>query len=148
MGQRYRQTRRWLRTRDMQHVQHDHKRNHDTPIRWEIHHGDCLELLPRLPLARVIFADPPYNIGVDYGLGATTYKLPQAQYLAWCAKWMQACANRLMDDGSLTPFRELPSLRPCFHGQASAKRIVDSRPIGRDARACAPQQLEGRGALC
>ena len=68
---------------------------------WKIYHGDCLELLPRLPLARLIFADPPYNIGINYGAGAKADKLPQDQYLAWCAKWMQACADRLTDDGFL-----------------------------------------------
>src|SRR5437870_503255 len=72
-----------------------------TPTGWEIYHGDCLELLPGLPPARLIFADPPYNIGIDYGTGSRGDKLPQAQYLAWCAKWMQACGERLADDGSL-----------------------------------------------
>jgi site-specific DNA-methyltransferase (adenine-specific) len=68
---------------------------------WEILHGDCLELLPDLPLADLIFADPPYNIGIDYGAGAKVDKLPEAEYLAWCATWMRLCADRLTDDGSL-----------------------------------------------
>ncbi len=71
------------------------------PAGWEIHIGDCLQLLPCLPPARLIFADPPYNLGIDYGAGVEADKLPQAQYLAWCAKWIQACADRLTDDGSL-----------------------------------------------
>ncbi len=54
-----------------------------------------------MPQARLIFADPPYNIGIDYGAGSQPDKLPQAQYLAWCARWMQACADRLTNDGSL-----------------------------------------------
>ncbi len=32
---------------------------------WIIH-GDCLEVLPRLPRARMVFLDPPDNIGVKY----------------------------------------------------------------------------------
>ena len=72
-----------------------------TPRILRIHHGDCLELLPRLPPARLIFADPPYNIGVDSGAGVKKDKLPDMQYLAWCARWMQACAERLTEDGSL-----------------------------------------------
>jgi DNA modification methylase len=72
-----------------------------TPPGWEIRQGDCLKLLPSLPLARLIFADPPYNIGIDYGAGTGADKLPDDQYLAWCARWMQACADRLTDDGSL-----------------------------------------------
>lgn len=54
-----------------------------------------------MPPARLIFADPPYNIGIDYGAGAKADKLPSARYLAWCAKWMRACADRLAEDGSL-----------------------------------------------
>lgn len=71
------------------------------PINWQLHQGDCLEVLSRLPLARLIFADPPYNIGLDYGAGKKADQLSDEQYLAWCARWIQACADRLTDDGSL-----------------------------------------------
>jgi site-specific DNA-methyltransferase (adenine-specific) len=70
-------------------------------IPWEILHGDCLEVLPYLPPARLIFADPPYNLGIDYGAGIKADQLTHDQHLAWCATWMQACADRLTDDGSL-----------------------------------------------
>src|SRR5947209_1868500 len=72
-----------------------------TPGTWEIHLGDCVELLSRQPPARLIFADPPYNLGIDYGDGIRADKLPEAEYLAWCEKWMRLCADRLTDDGSL-----------------------------------------------
>jgi site-specific DNA-methyltransferase (adenine-specific) len=85
----------------MQHLQRVPKADTITSTSWEIFHGDCLELLPGLPPARLIFADPPYNRGVDYGAGTKADNLPQAQYLAWCARWMRACADRLIDDGSL-----------------------------------------------
>ena len=29
-------------------------------------HGDCLEILPTLPKATMVFADPPDNLGVEY----------------------------------------------------------------------------------
>ena len=77
------------------------KKNNATPPSWMIYRGDCLELLPDLPLARLIFADPPYNIGIDYGAGTKADKLPHEKYLAWCTRWMHACADRLSDDGSL-----------------------------------------------
>lgn len=32
----------------------------------QIIHGDCLKVLPILPMADCIFADPPDNLGVDY----------------------------------------------------------------------------------
>lgn len=50
---------------------------------------------------RLAFADPPYNIGVDYGLGSSADRLPPAKYLDWCRSWMQALADLLADDGSL-----------------------------------------------
>jgi site-specific DNA-methyltransferase (adenine-specific) len=75
--------------------------NNPKPTTWQIHQDDCLNLLADLGPARLIFADPPYNIGVDYGVGAIADKLPQAQYLAWCARWLRLCADRLTDDGSL-----------------------------------------------
>ena len=68
---------------------------------WEIRHGDCLRELPAIgERARLIFADPPYNLGVDYGNGRKADLLADEDYLAWCARWMGLCANRLTADGS------------------------------------------------
>ncbi|UCC31010.1 MAG: site-specific DNA-methyltransferase [Phycisphaerales bacterium] len=65
-------------------------------------HGDCLDELPKLKeRPRLIFADPPYNIGVDYGPGKKADKRDPDDYLAWCESWMQACVDVLADDGSL-----------------------------------------------
>lgn len=75
--------------------------NSNAPANWQIHQGDCLDVLPGLAPARLIFADPPYNLGIDYGAGAAADRLPHDQYLAWCAKWIRSCADRLTDDGSL-----------------------------------------------
>jgi site-specific DNA-methyltransferase (adenine-specific) len=70
---------------------------------WTIVHGDCLDILPTIPAgsARLVFADPPYNIGVDYGDGAKADRLPAAEYLAWCRQWMAAAAKLLTPDGSI-----------------------------------------------
>jgi site-specific DNA-methyltransferase (adenine-specific) len=74
----------------------------DGPPLWNIHQGDCLEVLPTLTgVARVIFTDPPYNLGIDYGAGAEADNLPPDQYLAWCREWIQRCADCLTPDGSL-----------------------------------------------
>ena len=70
---------------------------------WQIIQGDCLKELAKLNAdsARLVFADPPYNIGVDYGEGARADALPADDYLAWCEEWMQACVRVLTPDGSL-----------------------------------------------
>jgi site-specific DNA-methyltransferase (adenine-specific) len=70
--------------------------------RWQIVHGNALELLGKLAeRPRLIFADPPYNLGVDYGGGTKADRRPLHDYLAWCADWMAACWQALADDGSL-----------------------------------------------
>ena len=65
-----------------------------------IHHGDCLEILPRYtePIADLAFADPPFNIGYDYD----TYKdkVDEGEYVDWTEKWMQACVDVLKPHGS------------------------------------------------
>ena len=52
---------------------------------WEIRLGDCLDELRKIEpgSVRLVFADPPYNIGIDYGDGAAADLLPRGQYLAW-----------------------------------------------------------------
>lgn len=70
---------------------------------WRIIAGDCIaELANVAPAsARLVFADPPYNIGIDYGSGAAADRLADADYLAWCTRWMQAAVRVLTPDGGL-----------------------------------------------
>lgn len=51
-----------------------------------IHCGDCLEVLPTLPKAQVIFYDPPDNIGLKY----ETYddRLPDREYVFLLDRWV------------------------------------------------------------
>lgn len=50
---------------------------------------------------RMIFGDPPYNQGIDYGNGSQSDRHAEGDYLAWCRRWMQECVRLLTDDGSL-----------------------------------------------
>jgi site-specific DNA-methyltransferase (adenine-specific) len=50
--------------------------------------------------ARLIFADPPYNIGVDYGPDHDD-DLTDAGFVDWCLGWTRQCCDCLTDDGSL-----------------------------------------------
>jgi site-specific DNA-methyltransferase (adenine-specific) len=70
---------------------------------WRIVQGDCLKEMARLPAgcARLVFADPPYNLGVDYGNGPQADQLPKRDYLSWCRAWMQYARRLLTEDGSL-----------------------------------------------
>ena len=51
--------------------------------------------------ARLIFADPPYNIGIDYGHGAKRDSLDDGEYMTWVKRWLKLCVKCLTDDGSL-----------------------------------------------
>ncbi len=62
--------------------------------------GDCVEILGSLkdPIADLIFADPPFNIGYKYDL----YEDRKAydEYYAWTEKWMATCYKALKPTGS------------------------------------------------
>ena len=69
----------------------------------QVVHGDCVELLNEMPprSAKLVFADPPYNQGVDYGNGSTADRLPPRDYVEWCDQWITGCRRVLADDGSI-----------------------------------------------
>jgi DNA modification methylase len=51
--------------------------------------------------ARLIFTDPPYNIGIDYGDGEKADLLSSQAYMKWVRQWFGLCWDCLTDDGSL-----------------------------------------------
>lgn len=70
--------------------------------RWRVIEGDCTAELARLPeRPRLIFADPPYNQGMDYGDGYEEDRLPHDDHRRWLALWVKAAAAALADDGTL-----------------------------------------------
>jgi len=50
-------------------------------------HGDCLEVLPTLPHATCLFADPPDNIGLKYAEGND--RLPNWEYINLFGAWLK-----------------------------------------------------------
>lgn len=69
---------------------------------YEIMQGDCVQVLAGMPRDSVdlIFADPPYNQGVDYGNGANADRLSEREYRFWADLWIQACFCVLKPHGS------------------------------------------------
>lgn len=63
--------------------------------------GDALEILPTLESDSVdlIFVDPPYNIGKDFGEGSVI--MDPDRYLKWCARWLDHLVRILRPTGSL-----------------------------------------------
>lgn len=56
-----------------------------------VHCGDILDHLPRLGenMFDVVVADPPYNIGKDFGNDSDNQEMKD--YLLWSDKWITAC---------------------------------------------------------
>jgi len=66
----------------------------------EVIEGDSLELMKLIPNNSIdlVFADPPYNIGIKYDM----YKdnRPKSEYLEWSKNWIGHTYNILKDTGS------------------------------------------------
>jgi DNA modification methylase len=67
----------------------------------EVITGDCVEVLNGLPagFADLVFADPPFNIGLDYP--GHDDRLPRSEYLAWTDRWLAAVVRSLSPSASL-----------------------------------------------
>ena len=72
-------------------------------MNWTVHNTDCVAGLAGLERGSVdlIFADPPYNIGIDYGDGPRADRRPSGEYVAWIRDWINAAALAISPTGSL-----------------------------------------------
>lgn len=64
--------------------------------------GDCMSVLPHIKDRSVdlIFVDPPYNLGKDFGNGSDDWE-DKSEYLSWCYGWIDECFRVLKDDGTI-----------------------------------------------
>jgi adenine-specific DNA-methyltransferase len=67
-----------------------------------IYHGDALNVLREIPNESIdlIFADPPYNIGKQFGDFKDAWP-SDVEYAEWCASWLSICVDKLKPNGSL-----------------------------------------------
>ena len=70
-------------------------------INQEIICGDTIKILPTIAsnTAQCIIADPPYNIGKDFGNKSD--KQPMDEYLIWCDIWIKECLRILKPNGTM-----------------------------------------------
>lgn len=63
---------------------------------------DCLALLPHVAdrSVQLVFADPPFNIGKEYGKSVDDTR-PDDAYLSWCGAWLEHCVRALEPGGAL-----------------------------------------------
>ena len=73
----------------------------DTSPRWKILDGNCIKHMQGMESqsVRLVFADPPYNIGIKYGKHYNDAQ-PVEDYLRECESWIQAIPPLLTPDGS------------------------------------------------
>jgi site-specific DNA-methyltransferase (adenine-specific) len=64
--------------------------------------GDCTKILPSFKSECVdsVFADPPFNLGKDYGSKVNDEKSDH-EYLEWCHVWVDECIRVLKPGGSI-----------------------------------------------
>ena len=69
--------------------------------------GDCLEILPQLPDGCVdaVVTDPPYNVGIDYGVHDDSMTLDG--FTEWARSWFAHC-RRIADSVLVTGQARLP----------------------------------------
>jgi len=77
--------------------------------------GNCLEIMKDIPNESIdmIFADPPFNVGKNYGKGAKADR--RNDYYDWCRSWINECFRLLKDSGTIyikTLDRHLEQLFP------------------------------------
>lgn len=63
--------------------------------------GDCLCVLPQIrdSIVDTVFADPPFNLGKEYGANCDDLR-PDEDYVNWCKKWIAECVRTIRPGGS------------------------------------------------
>ena len=91
--------------------------------------GNCLENLTKISDNSIdlIFADPPYNIGKDFGNNKDKWDSP-SQYIEWCKLWIDECFRILKDNGTFY-FMTATQFMPYLDVYTSEKYNILSRII-------------------
>lgn len=72
-------------------------------MKYDIKNMDVLAGLRAMPDASfdMAFADPPYNLGIDYGSGGEADERPEFSYRFWCAEWIEELARLVRPGGAV-----------------------------------------------
>lgn len=98
------------------------------PIGCRLYVGDCVKVMRARDEikgdVRLVFADPPFNIGVDYTKKVDD-KREQNEYEAWTLDWMSACNDLLCKHGSMFVYVG----DGCVRGVLNAAYALDLRRV-------------------
>lgn len=91
--------------------------------------GDSIKVLKQMKEGSVdlIFADPPYNIGKDFGNNKDSWENTKA-YIEWCISWIDECMRILKDEGTMY-FMTATQFMPYLDVYVSEKYHVLSRIV-------------------
>ena len=91
--------------------------------------GDCLSVLKKLKTSSVdlIFADPPYGIGKDFGVTKDTFS-DIDEYMAWCKAWIDECMRILKKRGTMY-FMSSTQFMPALDRYVDEKYFVINRIV-------------------
>lgn len=99
---------------------------------------DCMRLLPHIRNEAIdtVFADPPFNLGKEYGK-STDDSLSDESYLDWCKQWLSECLRVLKPGGSLFLYN-LPKWNIHLGSFLSAQGLEFRHWIAIEMSACLP----------
>lgn len=62
---------------------------------------DCMAVLPEIRdgVVDTVFADPPFNIGKEYGKSYSDQR-PDEHYIEWCKAWIRECCRAIKPGGA------------------------------------------------
>lgn len=108
--------------------------------------GDCMTVLPAIKdeTADTVFADPPFNVGKEYG-DQTNDSQPAEQYLAWCRAWLDECIRILKPGGALFLYN-LPKWNVMLGAHLSQRGLEFRHWIAIEMKSCLP--IPGRLYPC
>ena len=68
----------------------------------KVYHGDCLDLIQGVDdeSVQLIIADPPYNLGKDFGNNSDMWHSVD-EWMEWSGRWLSECKRVLSPRGSL-----------------------------------------------
>ncbi len=96
----------------------------ETTQTWKI--GDAIKLMKKLDNESVdmVFADPPFNVGKNYGITTNDNRL---DYFDWCGQWIFECFRILKPTGSfyhMNLTKNLGKLMPIMEKYGTLRNLI------------------------
>lgn len=100
--------------------------------------ADCMDVLPLIKsnVIDTVFADPPFNVGKEYGKSTNDLK-PVDDYLTWCYAWLAECVRVLKPGGSLFIYN-LPKWNILLGAYLTQQSLTFRHWIAIEISACLP----------